>query len=71
MEFAYCLFWLDLDLFYFDVHECFACVSIWVPHEYPWRSEDGRDPLELELGMVATIHVGAESQTQVFPALSH
>ena len=65
MEFAYCLFCLGLDLFYFDVHECFVCVSMWVPCEYPWRSEDGIDPLELELGMAVTLHVGAENQTQV------
>lgn len=43
-----------------------ACMYVYCRHAwYPQRPEEGVNPLELELSMVVSHHVGAWNQTRV------
>ena len=57
----------EKDLFLFYMHECF-CMYICVPYicVIAFGGQKRVGPLELELQMVVSYHVGAENQTWVF-----
>ena len=52
-----------INLFVFPVHECSACMYMCIVHVFllPWHLEAASEPLELELQMVMSHHVGARN----------
>lgn len=52
--------------FYFILFSVYECVFVYHMHvQFLWKSKEGVDPMELELGVIVSHHVGTGNFTQV------